>query len=77
VAYLQLTNSQVNGTNNPAALAFGGTKATLTVVNVDSAGSFEFSSAVYGVKKYGGYALIPITRTGGSIGTVSVSFNHG
>ncbi len=74
VAYLQLINSQVNGTNSSMPLAFGGTNSTLTILNVDSAGSFQFSSAAYGVKKYGSYALIPVTRMGGSIGTVTVSF---
>lgn len=78
VAYMQLTNSLVNGTNNPQPLDFGNsaapTNATLTIVNVNSAGSIQFSSAIYSVKKYAGYALIPVTRTGGSIGTVTVNF---
>jgi hypothetical protein len=73
-ALLVLTNSQVNGTNNPEPLAFGGTNATLTIDNVDSAGSIQFSSAVYSVKKYAGYALIPVTRTGGTVGAVTVNF---
>jgi uncharacterized delta-60 repeat protein len=74
VAFLQLTNSLVSNTNNPEPLAFGGTNATLTVDNTDSAGVFEFSAATYSVKQYGGYALIPVTRTGGSVGTVSVNY---
>ena len=74
VAYLQLTNSLVNGTNNPAPLLFGGTNATLTINNVDSSGVIQFTSPIYSVKKYGGYALIPVTRLGGSIGTVSVNY---
>jgi uncharacterized delta-60 repeat protein len=74
VAYLQLTNSQVNGTNNSEPLAFGGTNALLTINNVDSAGSFQFSAAAYSVKKYAGYALVSVTRTGGSVGTATVNF---
>ena len=74
IASLQLTNSQVNGTNNALPLSFGGTNSTLTIVNVDSAGTIQFSSPTYSVKKYAGYALVPITRTGGSIGAVSVNF---
>jgi len=78
VVYLQLTNSQVNGTNNPGPLSFGSlaspTNATLTIVNVDSAGSVQFSSPVYSVKKYGGFALIPVTRVNGSIGPVTVDY---
>ena len=74
LAYLQLTNAQVNGVTTNTPLTLGGTNATLTIVNVDSAGSFQFSLPAYSVKKYGGYALIPVTRSGGSIGTASVSF---
>ena len=78
VAYLQLTNSMVNGANAPGPLQFGSattpTNATLTVVNVDSAGTFQFSAASYSVKKYAGYALIPVMRIGGSVGTAAVNF---
>ncbi len=74
VAYLQLTNSLVNGTNNPEPLAFGGTNSMLTINNVDSAGNFQFSAAAYSVKKYAGYALVPVIRTGGSLGTATVNF---
>ena len=74
LAFMVLTNSQVNGTNNSEPLAFGGTNATLTINNVDSAGNFQFSSATYSVKKYAGYALVPVTRTGGSLGTATVNF---
>jgi uncharacterized delta-60 repeat protein len=74
VAYLMLTNAQVNGFSTNTPLSLGGTNATLTIANVDSAGSFQFSLPTYSVKKYGGYALIPVTRAGGSVGTASVSF---
>ena len=73
-ANLQLISSQVNGTNNPEPLTFGGTNATLTIVNVDSAGTFQFSLPTYSVKAYAGYALVPITRTGGSVGNASINF---
>ena len=73
-ANLILTNALVNGTNNQLPLAYGGTNAILTVVNVDSAGTFEFSLGAYGVKKFAGYAQIPVIRIGGSIGTAQVSF---
>jgi len=75
VAYLQLTNSVVNGTNNPEPLAFGSTNATLTIDNIDSAGSMQFSSPAFAIKKYGGYALIPIVRTNGSVGTTTIAFS--
>jgi len=78
VANLILTNSTINGTNNSGPLSYGDaaspTNATLTIVNVDSAGSFQFSLGAYSVKKYAGYALIPVTRTNGSIGTATISF---
>ena len=73
-AYLRLTNSIVNNINTSVPLSFGGTNATLTINNIDSAGSVQFSSPTYSVKKYGGYALIPVTRTGGSIGTVTFGY---
>lgn len=74
VANLLLTNSFVNTTNNVGPLSFGNTNATLTINNLDSAGSVQFSTSSYSVKKYGGYALIPVIRTGGSIGTVTVGY---
>ncbi|MGA2852646.1 MAG: Calx-beta domain-containing protein [Verrucomicrobiota bacterium] len=50
------------------------TNATLTINNVDSVGTVQFSAPIYGVKKYAGYALIPVVRPGGSAGTVTVSY---
>ena len=41
---------------------------------MDSAGTVQFGSPVYAVKKYGGFALIPVVRTGGSVGTVTVDY---
>ena len=51
------------------------TNATLTINNVDSVGTVQFSAPVYGVKKYAGYALIPVVRPGGSVGTVTVNYS--
>ena len=50
------------------------TNAMLVINNVDSAGTVQFGSPVYSVKKYGGYALIPVVRTGGTVGMVTVGF---
>ncbi|MDR3456204.1 MAG: Calx-beta domain-containing protein [Verrucomicrobiae bacterium] len=72
---LRLTNSLVANVANASPLNFGGTNAVLTIVNVDSAGAFQFNSPVYSVKKYGGFALIPVVRTGGSAGTATVDFS--
>jgi len=72
---LRLTNSIVGVSANPSPLSFGGTNAVLTIVNVDSAGAVQFSAPTYSVKKYGGFALIPVIRVGGSAGTVTVDFN--
>jgi len=74
IANIYLTNSTVNGTNNTQPLSVGGTNATLTIVNVDSAGAAQFSSAVYSVKKYGGYALIPVVRIGGNAGSITNTY---
>jgi uncharacterized delta-60 repeat protein len=73
-AGIYLTNSTVNGTNNSTLLAFGGTNATLTINNVDSAGAVQFSTAAYSVNKNGGYALIPVVRLGGSVGSITNTF---
>ena len=61
-------------TNNAVVLGYGGTNAVLTIVNVDFPGTLEFSTGAYSVKKYGGYALIPVVRAGGSAGTVAVNY---
>ena len=70
---LTLSGAAVN--TFPSASALGlQTNAVLTIVNVDFAGTVEFSSGVYSVKKSGGYALIPVVRTGGSAQTLTVGF---
>jgi uncharacterized delta-60 repeat protein len=70
---LMLTNMTLN--TFPTNLWGLNTNATLTIVNVDSAGTIQFGSPVYSVKKYGGFALIPVLRTGGSVGTVTAYFS--
>ncbi len=71
---LRLTNGVLNlGTNN-AVLGYGGTNAVLTIVNVDFPGTVEFAANAYSVKKYGGSALIPVVRTGGLSGSLSVAY---
>ncbi len=72
---LRLTNGVFNSvTNNGQVLGFGGTNAVLNILNVDFPGTVQFSSDTYSVKKYGGFALIPVVRTGGSAGTVAVNY---
>ena len=70
------TNYTTVSTNtNPDLLALSDfTNATLFIDNVDSAGTVQFGSPVYSVKKSGGFALIPVVRTGGTVGTVTVGF---
>jgi uncharacterized delta-60 repeat protein len=69
---LLLTNLTLN--TFPTNACWGPvTNSTLTILNVDSAGTVQFSSPVYSVKKSAGYALIPVVRTGGSVGTITVS----
>lgn len=72
---LRLTNGILNSRLNNNVLGLSQyTNAVLTISNVDSAGKVQFSSAAYSVKKYGGYALIPVVRVGGSAQTVDVDF---
>ena len=72
---LRLTNALLNSSSAPYVLGLSTiTNALLYITNVDSAGKVQFTSPVYSVKKYGGYALIPVTRVGGTVGSVDVNF---
>jgi uncharacterized delta-60 repeat protein len=73
---LQLTNGLVNGGAADSVLTLSVlTNSTLVIGNVDYPGRVSFTAAAYSVKKYGGYALIPVIRTGGSAGTVTVNYH--
>lgn len=72
---LRLTNSLVNNIATNEPLAFGGTNAILIITNVDSYGQVGFSSTNFSVKEYGGYALVPVVRTGGSAQTITVTYS--
>ncbi len=72
---LRLTNSLVKNLVNATPLSFGGTNAVLNILNTDSYGQVQFSSPVYSVKKYGGFALIPVLRVGGSSQSVTVNYH--
>lgn len=72
---LWLTNGLLNTLPNGSILGLSSiTNATLTISNVDFPGTVQFGSGVYSVKKYAGYAQIPVTRTGGTAQTVTVNF---
>jgi len=72
---LVLTNGMLNTAANGPVLGLSSiTNATLTISNVDFPGTVQFGAGVYSVKKYAGYALIPVTRTGGTAQTVTVNF---
>ena len=72
---LRLTNGILKSVATPNVLGLSQyTNATLTITNVDSHGTVQFNSAVFSVKKSGGYAVIPVTRVGGSCQTVDVNY---
>ncbi len=72
---LWLTNALLNTKFNANILGLSlHTNATLYITNVDSPGTVQFTSPAYSVKKYGGFALIPVVRTGGISGTSTVHF---
>jgi uncharacterized delta-60 repeat protein len=52
------------------------TNAVLVITNTDSAGTAEFTAPAYTVNENAGYAIIPVVRTGGSVGTLSVSYTN-
>jgi uncharacterized delta-60 repeat protein len=73
--FLRLTNALAGTKFNANVLGLSQfTNATLYINNVDSAGTVQFTSPVYSVKKYGGFALIPVVRIGGTAGTDTVSY---
>lgn len=71
---LRLFGTTVGGTPNGAALGGAYTNALLTITNTDSPGVLQFSLPVYSFNKNGGQALITVTRTNGTAGTISVNF---
>ena len=72
---LRLSGATIGGVANTNLLGLSQyTNATLVINNVDNVGTVQFSSPVYSVKKYGGYALIPLVRTGGSAQNLTVSY---
>ena len=70
---LTLTNLTLNTVPTNACWGLN-TNAVLTINNVDFAGTVQFGSPIYSVKKYGGYAQIPVVRTGGTAQGIAVDF---
>ncbi|HEY0430095.1 MAG TPA: Calx-beta domain-containing protein [Pyrinomonadaceae bacterium] len=62
--------------SNPQGGATIGSPGTtsVTIADDDTAGTVQFSSAVYGVGEAGGEVVITITRTGGAASGVSVDY---
>ncbi len=52
----------------------GTNPATLTIIDDDSGGTLQFSTAAYVVSEAGATATITVTRAGGSAGAVSVNY---
>jgi uncharacterized delta-60 repeat protein len=72
---IRLTNGMANGFPNTYVLNLSTvTNSTLVISNTDFPGTVQFSAGAYSVKKYGGFALIPVNRIGGSAGTVTVGY---
>ena len=71
---VQLYNIR-DGASNPLPGAFGPrTNASVTVINTDAYGTFQFLTATNWVNKNGGYTAVTVTRTSGSAENVAVSF---
>jgi uncharacterized delta-60 repeat protein/uncharacterized repeat protein (TIGR01451 family) len=71
---LQLSTPILNGVPNNVALGLV-SNAVLTIINVDSLGALSFSSPTYSQNENGGFAIIPVVREGGSVGTLSAAFS--
>jgi uncharacterized delta-60 repeat protein/uncharacterized repeat protein (TIGR01451 family) len=71
---LQLSTPVLNGVTNNTALGLL-SNAVLTILNVDALGALSFSSPTYVQNESGGFAIIPVVREGGSVGTLSANFN--
>ena len=70
---LRLFGSTVNGSTTAQPLSSVYTNAILTITNLDSTGTVQFSASSYSFNENGGQAIIPVVRTGGSAGSVSVN----
>ncbi len=71
---LQLSTPVLNGVTNALALGLV-SNAVLTILNVDALGALSFSSPTYTQNENGGFAIIPVMRQGGIVGTLSAAFS--
>jgi uncharacterized repeat protein (TIGR01451 family)/uncharacterized delta-60 repeat protein len=71
---LALSRPILNGVTNYQALG-PFSNSVLNILNVDALGALSFSSPTYAQNESGGYAIVPVVRQGGSVGTLSVNFN--
>ncbi|HXF09632.1 MAG TPA: Calx-beta domain-containing protein [Desulfuromonadaceae bacterium] len=70
---LKIYDTKVNNSLN--SLAMGSyTNGLLTITNTDALGTLQFNQSSYAFREDAGSAIIPVTRTGGSSGTISVGF---
>jgi PKD repeat protein len=62
---------------NPQGAAAVGSpsSATITIIDDDKPGTVQLSATNYSVMQHAAYASIPVTRTGGSLGAVSVQYS--
>jgi uncharacterized delta-60 repeat protein len=72
---LSLYNALWNNASTTNLLGLA-TNATVTITNTDSAGTVEFTAPSYIVNENAGYAIIPVVRTGGSAGALTVSYSN-
>lgn len=70
---LKIFATKVNNANNSFAMG-AYTNGMLTITNTDAPGTLHFNLSSYSFREDGGPAIVPVTRTGGSAGTVSVNY---
>ena len=70
---IYLFNPTLNGSITNVLLG-GTTNATLTIINDNSYGVFQFSAPSYVVNENGGFATLTVTRSGVAVGSVVVNY---
>src|SRR5690606_12602126 len=78
-AFLQLTNTTLNGVGTPDVLGTDQPATTLEITDSDHYGTFGFNASTYYANENSGGFVVTVVRTAGRAGTVSLlcTINNG